>query len=501
MRPKGPTFWLLDGRTGWRTAHAEGVSVGVVSGIRLAADPAGPLALTSADGSLGGLTLPRGMALDDQGTLHLLGLNAPWWVKRFDPAPRRFVSLPEVGGSGRDARQFQAPANIAIAGRNLYVADWGNRRVQVFDLGSLALRHVWGPWDADGRPTAPDAPDVWEPVDVTAQPGVAYVLDRRYGRVHRHRPGTDGLHPVIDEPAAANRWARIAVDREGRIYLLDPYVPRLEIYDPQGRRLGEAKEAGDVSDRFAPPPVRLDHHDRFCLPESLVRLCDRRAPTTPPAPEIPLALCPPWSEDGLIFDREGNPARVNPAEEAPGRQLYKTVGTWISEALDSQIYRCQWHRIELDLLHLPPGTRVVVSTYTDGQLRRPEEIQALSEHLWDTRYAVIGPMQPPPDLAARPDGVREFLIQSREGQYLWLRLQLGGDGYSTPAVGSIRVHYPRESYLTYLPAVYSADDESRWFLERFLPIFQTEWDELERRIGDIAQYFDPDAVPSGDFLT
>jgi phage tail-like protein len=97
--------------------------------------------------------------------------------------------------------------------------------------------------------------------------------------------------------------------------------------------------------------------------------------------------------------------------------------------------------------------------------------------------------------------VHEFLIQSREGQYLWLKLQLAGDGYTTPAVGSMWVHYPRESYLQYLPAVYAADDESRWFLERFLSIFQTEWDDLERRIEEIARYFDPQAVPGGDFLT
>jgi phage tail-like protein len=470
-----------------------------VSGIRLAADPTGPLALTAQDGSLGGLILPRGMAIDEKGTLYLLGLDDPW-IKRFDPPTRRFVQLPTVGGHGREARQFCEPVNIAIADRNLYAADRGNRRVQVFDLRSLVLRHVWGPWDANGQPVAANDPDPWEPVDVTAYAGVAYVLDRRHGRVYRHKPRTDALRLVLDEPTAAHRWTQVAVDREGRIYLLDPETPQLDIYDRQGQRLGQAQDAGDVRDRFDAPPVRLDHMGRFCLPESLMRLCDRRMPATPPTPELPLALCPPWSEGGLIFDRKGNPARVDPAE-LPGLRLYATSGTWISEALDSRIHRCQWHRIELDLADLPAGTRVVVSTYTDPQARRAEEIQALPDHLWDTRYAVTGQMQLPPDPSSQSDGVHEFLIQSREGQYLWLKLQLAGDGYTTPAVGSMWVHYPRESYLQYLPAVYAADDESRWFLERFLSIFQTEWDDLERRIEEIARYFDPQAVPGGDFLT
>lgn len=58
MQPQGPTFWLLDGRiderTGWRTAYTQQVSVSR-TGLRLAANPTGPLDLTSSDGSLGGL--------------------------------------------------------------------------------------------------------------------------------------------------------------------------------------------------------------------------------------------------------------------------------------------------------------------------------------------------------------------------------------------------------------------------------------------------------------
>jgi phage tail-like protein len=38
------------------------------------------------------------------------------------------------------------------------------------------------------------------------------------------------------------------------------------------------------------------------------------------------------------------------------------------------------------------------------------------------------------------------------------------------------------------------------FLERFLAIFQTEWDVLEQTIAESERYFDPDAVPEGPFL-
>jgi phage tail-like protein len=140
-----------------------------------------------------------------------------------------------------------------------------------------------------------------------------------------------------------------------------------------------------------------------------------------------------------------------------------------------------------------------VRTYTDAQARPNDEIAALPPEQWQAAAAFAGEMQPP--RSEHPGaGVRDQLVQSREGRYLWLRLELDGDGYATPTVSGARVHYPRDSYLAYLPAVYAGDDESRWFLERFLSIFQTDFDELERTIDDVPALFDPEAVPGGAAL-
>jgi phage tail-like protein len=507
MRTQRPTSWLLDGRLGWRTAVGRDVAVG--ASIRLAGDPQGPLALASADGSLGGVVLPRGMALDDRGRLYLLSLSRPrpqsWfnrrqtdvWIKRLDPQTRKFTILPTVGDRvGSDARQLRRPANIAIAGRNLYVADYGNRRVQVFDTVTLTLRHLW---------PSPDEQRNWRPIDVAARADAAYILDARYGRVYRHRVGDDSLSLVVEPQEARGRWTRIAVDRKGSIYLLDQpkrnagpaQEPRLVVFDYQGDFVEEKTDSNEIRDRFDAPPIRLfnqDGKELFCLPESLTGLCGGGAPSAPPPPETPLALCAGGTTGGLIFDRGGAAAVVN--WEAPaGPRLYKTEGKWISKELDSGIPRCQWHRIELEIGDLPPGARLEVSSYAGDGLRDPEGIP---DGQWELSFAVTGQSQPPD--RALSLGRQESLIQSREGQYLWVRIKLAGDGYGSPSVNSIRAHFPRETYLAYLPAIYSADEESRRFLERFLSIFQTEWDELERRIADVAAYFDPKAVPAGDFL-
>ncbi|HEY0606882.1 MAG TPA: phage tail protein [Herpetosiphonaceae bacterium] len=631
MRTKDPTFWLLDGRNRWNPAGSDVISTrqgesapvdqdttrDSQRGIRLAADLAGPLSLRANSDSLGGLVLPRGMALSAEGTLFLLVRTGPvrrgnqrrwsYQIKRFDRATRRFESIPYVGGLGREPRQFRTTRNIAIAGRNLYVADTGNRRVQVFDLDSFALRYVWS------RPR-------WR-VDVAAQGLSAYILDRRSGRVYRHCAGRDALELVVDQPSAKRRWSRIAVDRQGHIYLLNR-ESTLDVFDQHGQRITTVRDAGNLRSRFDVPSIQPDHEGRFCIPDSLARPCASGI-TDGPALETPLAFCsapapraprawwftpedllnagslaqalkqprdplsrwlrgsvsnqtrqlidqhrsraasqelhqtlrddlnrliqrddlytakrfahvqlpqeirtlldqqPQGQErirlnrrlleaafplalassqelpfERLIFDRQGEPATVAEFESA-GPKLYQTQGTWFSAALDSQIYRCQWHRIELELLDLPPGSQVTVSTYTDAQSN--QNVAAIRPEFWETCYTIQGPGQAD-DPHSKPALHHEFLVQSRAGQYLWLRIQLAGDGYATPAVGAIRVHYPRESYLNYLPAVYSVDDESRWFLERLLSVFQTEWDALEQAIDEVARYFDPKSVPQGAAL-
>ncbi len=549
MQSQRQTFFLLGGPANqWRTAGVTGLSIGEQTGLFLSERPDGPDVLTSEDGSLGGVVLPIGMAGDEDGMIYLLGQKRPG-IRWFDADTCAFSPLVGVGdefGSevGQLYEQFRDPhhpvlSNIAVAGHNLYVADRGNRRVQVFALGTLSVRHVWGPRDGECRRVPAGNGRAWEPVDVVARNGRAYILDRRYSRVFVHHSGTDRLRLLIQGPISGNRWTRIAVDRDGRVYLLnrEALPAQVEIYDRRGRYLQTKTNAGDIRDRFEPPAVklrRLEANDpwNFVLPENLKRLCEecaterRRLAFEHPCDVAQAAEHGRQSTSGeLVFDREGE-RWSKPPKQQTGPKTFVEQGEWRSKALDSQTYRCQWHRIELDLHKLPAGTRCEIYTYTDDSALSDAEAAQRTDQFGQLAYRIAGQLDPPVksnrtavgrvkpcqpqsgdaqsetgtcETVASPNR-HEFLIQSREGQYLWLKLRLIGDGYTTPAVRSLRVHYPRSSYLEYLPAVYSADDESRWFLERFLSIFQTEWDGLERCIQDVAGLFDPKSVPPGKAL-
>lgn len=493
MRPSGPTFWLLNGATGWRRLHGEGVAESDGAGIRLAADPNGPLSLNSVDGSLGGLVLPRGMAYDDRGILHLTDGSR---IKRFNPVKQVFEPLPTIGGRGSEAREFDENPQIAIASNDLYIVDTGNQRVQVFSLNSLSLRYLWGPVDPTATFNCCTDSGSWNPVDLAAFQDVALILDSSAGKVYAHHIGAAKPELIIHEPESAGNWSRVAIDNEKRIYLLNAVEHKLKIYSETGAHLGYANDSGDVLDRFPTTGIRLDHNNRFCLSENLNKICPDKNRQSVSAAR-PLTDCR-VNGGGLLFNRNGTPATLPQDPEPAGPLLYQKTGAWISSALDSKIYNCQWHRIEAPLSALPDGTKVIVKTYTDSSERSLEDIMNLPDNLWQSQAPLLGHNLP---AQANEPAKVDSLVLSHEGQYLWLRIELYSDGYATPIIQSAKIHYPRESYINYLPAVFSADDESRRFMERFLSLFQSVWDDMEMTVENVARFFDPSTVPEGGFLT
>lgn len=465
MRPPGPTFWLLDGPTGWRTAYTDGVTADASEGLRLQTDPAGPRAPGTRDGSLGGLVAPRFAAVDGAGRVYLVTSEPPD-LRRYDRAADAFVGLPHTGAAGSGARRF-TPYAVAAAGRDLAVVDRAARRVVLLDTETLALRAVWGP----GRgPTG----RLRRPVAVAHGPGGWYVLDAEHGVVLRHRAPLGPPEELVPD-GVTGRWHRLAVDREGRLHLLGN-DRRLHVFAPDGAALGVVADPGEVADRFPPAALRADHRLRLRVPGALLDTCRR-----PPASDA-------------LFDRTTGARTTRPDDEWIGPSEYSTRGTWIAGPLDSLIHRCAWHRVQLRLGRLPAGARISLSTFTDARERTVADVLALPEELWATVPDLVGPAaqqpghEPPP-----PAG--DVAVQSREGRHLWLRLRLHGNGHATPVVRDVRVHYPRRSHLELLPAVYSADDAARRFLERFLSVVATQIEPVEHTIRDMAALFDPAATP------
>src|SRR6185295_16826573 len=140
--------------------------------------------------------------------------------------------------------------------------------------------------------------------------------------------------------------------------------------------------------------------------------------------------CPPQQPPEIgLFDLQGEPiSRCS----TPVVASYLTSGTYISVALDSELYRCQWHRVILRG-DIPGGTRVLISTFTAEALFTDLQIENLTTDQWDTNQTA----------SDTTDGQFDCLVRSGGGRFLWLRLDFLSNGKATPRIGSVEIEFPR----------------------------------------------------------
>ena len=553
--PQGPQtteHLLLNQRVGWRADALNQVVIDGSSGqLRLQTLPGIDRPLADAQGDFGGLVLPVSIAEDSTGRLYILDA-ATLQVKRFDPCKQVFEVLPALGGAGSEARRFLDPHRITISERNnLYVADTGNRRVQVFALKGLSLRAVWGPllviqdesgirvqatsaWptsesededeydndeyddEADDDATGDVEPGeltylhgIWQPWDVAiSSRNWAYVSDYANGLIHvfdawgKWRTAFTGASDKDNQPAL-QKPTHITLDKQGNLYIIQEGKTYVTVLDAQGTFLRRVDQPAEAQSNFCPLSVAVDEVGNIYLCDGSTRrlyyYC-RAADGTFASP----AVCQSFYCVGtaLIFDKAGNPLLLDAERQKvlilKTAVLYEESGCYYSDALDSEIYNCQWHRVLLSA-NIVSGTSVTVHTFTSEVEKSIEEIQSLPPERWQT------------NLVNSQVGCTDWdcLILSQPGRYLWLRLTLTGEGATTPTIQQIRVYFPRSSSLQYLPATYSEDPESRDFLDRFLSIFDTMRGRIAQQITDVARYFDPASAPIApigqpqkqDFLT
>jgi phage tail-like protein len=390
---------------------------------------------------------------------------------------------------------LRSPHGLAVsAGDVLYVADTGNRRIQLFSVKETVLLGIWGPIDADGKPVAPDAAGVWRPWDIALDTrGRAYVSDRDNGLVHvfsrhgRWLEALDGQGPGI--PAFTDPTA-LAIDLDKRLYVAQDGVDYVVVIEPDGTvsRAGPPKA---LAGRFRPTALAADPAGDLFVADSVTRnLHCYRCNGTPGTPvEFTGGVCSIEGPTvGLAFDPAGNPLVLSGGGEIiqlEGAAAFATEGALVTTALDSGLDGCEWHSVAL-FGHVKGGDAVRVETYTSDVERGDDEILALHPEDWSTGLTWFED-----DLSSW-----DCLVLSPPGRYLWLRLVLTGSGKTTPTISSARIVFPRDSSIQHLPVLYRAAPPDSTFLERFLSIFDALVGTIEGRFDRVPDCLDPDSAPA-----
>jgi phage tail-like protein len=164
-------------------------------------------------------------------------------------------------------------------------------------------------------------------------------------------------------------------------------------------------------------------------------------------------------------------------------------------AFDGREPDCVWHRLLLDAC-IPPETEVLVWSRAANNERE----LALARWQPEPRLYLRGKGSELPYVSRKSseeDGTWELLFQNARGRFLQLKLELRGNGRTTPRLRALRAYYPRFSYLDqYLPAVYREDALSASFLDRFLANMEGLYTSIEDRIAAAQMLFDVRSAPT-----
>jgi len=483
--PHDPTSWLLTGanspqgnvRAGWRAAKLHQLEIlPPAQSLALSLAPGSRRSLFEVNGSFGGLTLPANVALGPDGSIYLLdSTNAR--LKRFDACECNFLTVPCFGGPGSKPREQNNAHGIAICSGNLFVCDTLNHRLSVFSLHGFALRGFWQPPPAAYALPNPILTNNWEPFDLAFdRVGRLYVTDPANGCVHLF--GSSGKWQKSFSGLGAVQW--IAIDCHDHIYVVVDGPPaKLLQLNPDGSSLSVNSTAEELATWFSPQPFLVDaeglmHLADIC-PEPNAGACDDGGAAS--------LNCPPHQiQERGLFDSLGNLV-IRCA--APVSLTYLTEGVYFSEALDSELYRCQWHRVILRG-DIPAGARTVVSTYTAEATLTNDQIQLLTEDEWETNQTAI----------EVTSGDWDCLVRNGGGRFLWLRLKFYGNSKVTPRIDSVEIEFPRISLRRYLPAVFGEETTSADFTDRFLSLFDTTLRSVETKLDQQARYYDPLSTPA-----
>lgn len=189
---------------------------------------------------------------------------------------------------------------------------------------------------------------------------------------------------------------------------------------------------------------------------------------------------------------------IRARDPAPGKP-----GIFLSRALDSRDQGNQWHRLVMDV-DLGENIAVYLNIYaTDSQsdMQRLEDWRIRMEKRYtDEERAeaarnlgerMLDPLTPL--LKATSRNPEDILLDQVEGRYLWIALILHGNGKESPTVRRIRVDFPKETWMRFLPEIYQG--EQGGFLERYLCIFQSIYDDMNMDIQRDALLLDIHAAP------
>lgn len=445
---------------------------------------------------------PAGMAIGEDGTLYFTDLTHHF-IWRIDPCDSSRTPIPCVGSEGIQATQFRQPRGLLFhpIRQALFVVDSGNHRLQIFHPHSFQLLGIWGS-DMAGEPQ-PSAETGRFKTPLTLAGDVAgniYVVDYGNQRVQKFDLSGNVISAFWDAVRAETTLqqpsdiAAIQRGEETEVYILDASQREIFVVNSEGhfrQRLSLTQLLLPMGLAVTQEAIFVGDNQRqrvfkFAIAGELIgeargyngSVAALTVENTPAGMSLTSGLAGDrflWLHPGgnrfpIIFYLD---------------RAYINSGVVWGGSFHPRENAVQWHQFKAKAEALPTETHLQFFFYTSDRDTPPPDpnpnnlIHPFDASIWK----------------AMPLDSLEGLILGEAKRYLWIGVHFTGEGRASPRLEQIRVQFDYDSYSQYLPAIYRENPTHRQTLERFLSLFESSFTDVETAIASLSQYFDVRAIP------
>ncbi len=225
------------------------------------------------------------------------------------------------GSQGAGPGEFNEPRDIAVDGEDrLYVADTGNRRVQVFDSEGQFITSWEGGEEEFVEPLAL----------VVDSRGDLYVLDSEPGWIYRFATDGTPLGRFAGPDARFFHPRGLAIDEADRLYVADTGGCRVVVYNTAGERLSQLGwKGGGPGEFLEPTDVALDGRGAIYVVDTSNQRVQHLDPWGGYRAEWPIPAAGPYNGSHLTLAPDGSLLMTAP--ERHRIQRYSPDGTLLGE--------------------------------------------------------------------------------------------------------------------------------------------------------------------------
>jgi phage tail-like protein len=527
LNEAGETGFLYLNRNGrWQDFELHGLRVAESDGTLTLATVPRSLGEMSAAAQEGGQPSDGlgGIAIGPDGNVYF-STTARNRISKIDPCDRAVAPVPCISGDGHHPTRFIRPRGLMFHSKReaLFVADSGNHCIQIFAIDSFQLIDIWGQPDLLAVPQPGSEDGLFnDPRSLAVdRAGNVYVLDYGNRRVQkfdlRGRVIPEFLHTIEIELERRNlqlqQPSEVAVNLRSEsteIYLLDQDSKSVFVFDEDGHYLeqlelnlqqpaglavkGDALYTGDweqqVIFKFERNRLKRDTDKRDWIPIGEAQGVRGRT----------AALALTAKEDLWVHPGgDGIPLRL-----AEHGGYVKRGFLWGGPFDNPSVRRDQWHRLRATVARLSPGAhqQLFISSTSGGDsplTPASPDVPPWSGLADELSICVTTPHNPG-RWCSLPLDATECLFAGAPTDRVWIGCELISEGLTSPALLQMRLDFDHETYLQFLPAIYREHPQSARLLARFLTLFESLFADVETEIKELARLFDPRSVPA-EFLS